>query len=766
MPTSNPSKTCSLAIHCEELGTRIEVLDAEFRPVKLPNNLGDVEIGGLAPGVYVVRFSQGGQSTERLVALTPDNPSQTVSLGSLEAPKFASAAPVKRTSTTREYQRYPAGDFSRSTPIPLPSGTSGGSRLMILLRDPYHKDGPARQLERVTLHNLAGELLGDVTRDGKVDQYDGWSGLHLDLAPGAYRLRRAPFRGMEFEQIVQTAPGWQTQVFMAAAPRDREKLETEAAFAQVSILMSPVGVGFDGDRFDLRWTEAALRAMENRSAIPGRTLSQMFREKFANPMLGIYAALLHLRREEIDPKCLGVVVRNLLELVGPLPDVLAIGHALVRRGGSVPDREWMAVASLPIGPPPMLRESWEHLVRATVHEPALIPADSFAARASASLLSGSVWLRWPAKVPMQGAGDLAAEESRKESPIEIPEILRIFGLRPSHLHTLSRAVLDFAGLRILAAALRKNPHAALEIAAPRIAPLERRLAFLLHPALDPSVAAFLEAAPDEITDPDSEVADADLIVATLKAPATAVLGAAWSLILKLARPTLPTPQNIETFITEESRGQPAYRKLFQGLRRGSGGIAHRDGTHSLNPVELLYLSYRGSPASLTKSDLDDTASRLTELGFVCNGQPIGSEELRKLHAQVQQRAVGILREQVLRGELVFSDEESSPGERLRKVRSGENEPEMTWERAVFPVPSVAERRALLPLLPSEARAAAETAVTGVAPISGRKRKTKADTATGGPTVPPNADPAPRAGGKAGGDPDPPDDAVGADGRTL
>jgi hypothetical protein len=305
-------------------------------------------------GVYVLRFHRGTHFVEKLVAITPTSPNVGFSLPDNELPQFVAAAPVANTATSHEWQSRPAQKLSTSPPLPPPLGHQGGSHLLIFLRDPFQS---GTLPSGITLHDVSGQKVIDLDAVQDRNPQQHWAGAHLNVDPGAYRLRRALNRGGSVEQIAYTCSGWQTQLFLMTSEGGTEIL-------RASILMSRPEVGFDFNREDLRWTESALRALESNSNIPGSVRTEMLWAKFDNPMLGIYAALLHLRRQQIDAGLMRQVFLNLYDLVGGLPDVLAIGWgAALANDGLRADAQIFEKLRAPAAcaTPPMLTESWKHL---------------------------------------------------------------------------------------------------------------------------------------------------------------------------------------------------------------------------------------------------------------------------------------------------------------------------------------------------------------------------------------------------------------------
>jgi len=441
MPASEPSTApYRLNAHAPDQGTRIEVLDGNMRPINIEQNLGDISVQ-LPAGVYSVRFHQGSSFTEKLAALMPETPVAEVSINLSEQPAFATAAPVLGTSTTHEWQRNPAVQLSHSAPLPPPSGNVGGSHLLLFLRNPFTSSALPTG---TTLHDIHGEKLLDLDAQPTRDVQAQWLGAHLDLDPGAYRLRMTIASGSFIEQILYTVSGWQTQAFLMAAGQSAMPQE----IVRISILMAKMGIGFQFDRPDFRQAEAALRALGSKQNIPGSVRSEMLWAKFENPMLGIYAGLLHLRRASFDPKLIREVFDNLLSLVGPLPDVLAIGWALALRDAAAhSDSVFMSTLRMPgaCATPPMLRESWEYLVRASVDERGLIPCGSVTDRIGGRLVTGTPWVTWLGDLP---AAEFPSEERR--DPFRLSR-------KPLQKENFSRWLLSFSDYSAPFSILPRSP---------------------------------------------------------------------------------------------------------------------------------------------------------------------------------------------------------------------------------------------------------------------------------------------------------------------
>ena len=508
MPASNladpTAPRVQLLVETFDASTPIEVLDGNLRPIPLENNLGRVLLE-LAPGAYAVRFHRGNSYTQKVVVLAADQPNTTVGLSEEEAPRFATAAPIRHTSTTREFHRGPAEQLSKSIPLGPPPGQSGGSHLVILVRDLEPSQSPAdpaNLLGGLTLHQADGTQLYDIAAVGDYSFGDSCAGVHLQIDPGSYLLRQSDERGRFHERMIATSPGWQTQLFSLAADGRNPAAPRRANLARQSILMTKEFAGFDPGRADLCWTEAALRALERKSNQPADDQRGMLGAKFENPMLGIYGALLHLRRREIDLLLMREVFNNLVGMLGETPDVLAIGWGMaVNKPELLNDPVFVAQIAHPalLGTPPMLRESWQHVVQATTLDAwrELIPASSLAGRIAGQLTSSGAWLAWKGE-PASDHESLPSIDSVIGSLIgtHIPPLLTTFARGFSFL--LSRAAapqLPVSPKQIfeqVAQFLQNSPDLAKILSSHQYSAIEKRVIEYIAPLANPALQRLVE----------------------------------------------------------------------------------------------------------------------------------------------------------------------------------------------------------------------------------------------------------------------------------
>jgi hypothetical protein len=361
---------------------------------------------GVVPGAYKVEFRTAVETRAQIVVVT-EGEIREVWLD--ERLKVASAAPVKGSSTSHEYQRGPAAHESREPPLPPPPGHNGGSHLFLFVRDhdveAWANENPALGL---SLHQLDGGLLYDLgSQGGFSGHYNAqghWTALHVNLDPGAYLLRlETPTKGI-VQQVVHLCTGWQTQLFLLARSYGRgAERRRQADLARGSLFMAKPESGFQPEERQLYLTEVALRALADGRSVPGAERSEMMWEKFNNPMLGLFGAFLHLRRPRVDPRLMRTVFGNLRELLGPHPDVIALGWALVARWAAeghpaellTPIQRAVEEAGA-MTVPPMLRAACDAVGAASFTHPGLVAPDSLAERVTTRMLLASPWLLWTA----------------------------------------------------------------------------------------------------------------------------------------------------------------------------------------------------------------------------------------------------------------------------------------------------------------------------------------------------------------------------------
>ena len=681
----------SLYVRAPDEGTRIEVLDPSLQPLSLPHNAGEVKVG-VRPGVYAVRFRRGLAVTEKLAFVGKGDGEVRVTLDEAEEPVFATAAPVSQASETNEAHRLAAERLSRATPHSIGTPSSDNGRLLLFVRA---DGGSTSRLDAgITLHSLTGKELVRADALGEANLEEGWAGLHLSLPAGAYRIRRQG-HDVAFEQIVHVRHEWQTQYFAKALAGDDGMA---ADFTLIAVLMAYETQGFDGSRRDGRFVEAALRALREQTSIPGPMSQYMLDGKFENPLLGVLAALLQLRRNDLDVRAFRPVVQNLLWLMGPSPDVLAIGLGLMTREPALREepgfKEAIRIPGL-LGLPPYFSESWRHICDATQWDATLIPVDSVAARVSTSITQATPWFRWrftPEAEPSAPEQDISKKVIKGGGALGAIANLALawIGVTPDKIEEFSAGTLS-RFLQSIQKSLARIDEVPELLRSPEYTDLERRITGFVYPLTDPALEALLASRKNRAEDLREAVLargrDGRELARALQLPlGTAVLHA-FGLSAKLSNAVqdLPPKVQITTFVERESQGNAELREALEALHQMPVPVRRPGKAKPLDALEYLVLRYdtsgtaRASGASATKRSMPRLLTTTT-------GEPADARSASKTLREVQQALSAEVSARVEAGKLTLRP---AKGAKLvapvSKFRTGGLFPK------VAPVPQAAKR---------------------------------------------------------------------------
>jgi hypothetical protein len=358
-------------------------------------------------------------------------------------------------------------------------------------------------------------------------------------------------------------------------------------------------------------------------------------------MLGIYAALLHLRRETVDAGLLTEVFDNLTHLVGPHPDVLAMGWALCRRVPAFHARDGILERLTKAGgfeAPPTMLESWEHVVRATPDHPRLIVADSLADRIADRIVARGPWLTW--------RGDIhITPRTERRTEVEREERKGIFGLLGSLWDDIKEKTLE-GGSRLLQKGLHEHPEWRERIQSPHFTRREKRLAYFVYPLLEPSLRRLVERTPvlrarlvEKIESRDVDEAE---LVKRLGIPVGTAVTTIARLYARLMWPSVaPSNEKLEEFVEEESQSHPVLRRILDALDDVPTEYGAKDSERRLSSLDLVYLRYRNSPrvpetAAPTAAQL---AATLGGAGYVLHaaGRAVEARDLNRAMRAIRSR---------------------------------------------------------------------------------------------------------------------------------
>lgn len=378
------------------------VLDGKFAPVAF--GVGKAEVR-LPPGFYKVRYKIGRTVTDSdVIELEPGSAPYVVPI-----PKLT----VRTARPTGDAATGSAGFASRlSRQVDKQIGS--GAELFVFVRD--DSDQPSCPTPTgLALFDWNGALIADLA---DAHGEDKCAGCTLALNPGSYLLRLNQSDGSPLEQCIHVSEGWQTQVFLESLRTDPTS-PPEIDLSDAAILMGPLGAGFNPDDNALLWADSARHALANsrnsapvdrmntvrkrfheleQSGLQPSELASAFNHEFPNPIHGIYSAHLLRQSPNYDAALLRDVIEILRLQVGDHPDVMSLKLD--------PD------PSVQFRIPPMLRSSWQRIVRSTTTRHEVVPTDSYAAAIGNRLWGGGAWLVW--RVPEPDA--LAASGVTQEAP--------------------------------------------------------------------------------------------------------------------------------------------------------------------------------------------------------------------------------------------------------------------------------------------------------------------------------------------------------------
>ena len=389
----------TLTVRAADPLAEITVYDGAFK--RVGRGVGRYE-GSLPDGLYEVRARVGGAVEEKLISLDRDLP---VDFGRVA---FSSAIPLAQTATSDATQQ---AAVSRASQAPLKLGA--GSGLLVAVRDRPGREPatePGSPAAGVTLVGPGGPRVFDVGVAAPVDATgpSPVAAVCLEVNPGIYRLRLDLPNGGARERTLVASPGWTTQCFMV---RRRFREHSAADLDQGAVSLDRLGRPFSPNDMRMRLAEGARDALANNRQVTDAAAQALMREKFQDPMLGLLVAHLLLRDRPQDP-VFALVLQNLIQLLGKdHPDVRAVAL------GTPQD-----TLGKPIADMPMLRASWDRVVRQSLTYPNLVPANSLAGQVSTRVLPSAPWLVWePADAPSRRVDSkMAALRSYLRGSAETP----------------------------------------------------------------------------------------------------------------------------------------------------------------------------------------------------------------------------------------------------------------------------------------------------------------------------------------------------------
>jgi hypothetical protein len=399
MVSTSSSELATLKVWSAHDAVEVSVLDGSFGIVA--EGTGDLE-ARLAPGIYEVQLRVGPAQERRLVKLEPgvlhEERSQLADPNTPTDPDalqlaVPSAAPVDRTSTTREEHMHAA--FKASSALAQSDASSGVVLMVRNLRD------SKASFDRVLAHRVS--LVDANLRPVAVARSFGqeWATAVAPLQPGGYAFRVEPpgisTAGPTFQPIWAT-DGWQTLVFVA---NTETGLAPDRAAVHMTRMDDPWQPGSDRRDIDLGLEAARWSLRQGRPGISPRLLRLLLETKFRNPMLGIIGAHVLLLEAKPSLRQLDTVIGNLANLARDHPDVRALTWMLEDAKGARPGR---VAGGAGISWPPMLLASYTAAIHRDAYGPGAVVNGSPAETLAAHLVVTGIWTSWQHPTAEEGEG--------------------------------------------------------------------------------------------------------------------------------------------------------------------------------------------------------------------------------------------------------------------------------------------------------------------------------------------------------------------------
>lgn len=373
-------------------GTEISVLDGNFEIVK--RGYGGLQ-AVLEEGIYKIQAQVGSSRLEELVVLREDKDLNFVV-------PIVTAAPLQSTNP----ESFPFQEAARRSSLKIDQHLGSGASLFVFVRwDRWRDSSNESPAAGLALQGLDGEeLLGF---EQLADESLNWMGTRIDVNPGAYVIGSNRRDGLR--QGVIACKGWTTQVFIRCKRHNAGALiDADNTTVLMRSLRShdiSLAPGFEPGDFQAHRVETLRLGLKyGRQNLSPGAMVELLEGKVNDPMWGLLGGYVLLQSNFRKDR-----LRN---LVNRLRELLGQEH---------PDVEGLALAAgmgddqFVLRYPPMLRQSWQAILVATLDRPEIIPAESMPELHADLFLPREPWLLWENR-------DTASTASR-----DLPEgILRNF----------------------------------------------------------------------------------------------------------------------------------------------------------------------------------------------------------------------------------------------------------------------------------------------------------------------------------------------------
>jgi hypothetical protein len=407
-PSHRPQKS-QLFIEGPSSAAELVILDGALN--RVARTVGEFR-GDVAPGLYRVTARLGNSAEQRHLEIKRGR--QAVIRADEWSVQFAASMPLEGSYTSREFHQEPAEKWSRELTF---LKSKGKGRLFIFVRRIVNKARGRKRYpvhepswkDMVLLEGAGGEITRFARSDVALNLQDFWMAFTGDLQEGAYRLRlqgaNANYDPRPIELPLWLTPQFETQVFVTWID------ESPMPIIGLSLPRKGKGfVAFDRDRqHEASIAELALGGLQRgRNLISGRDLDSLLYGKFKNPWLGIIGAHCLMLDAKPRRRTLRVVCRNLTEMLGDHPDVLALRLAL---GEELKNLTF----------PPVLRAGMAAVLECATYRKTVIKPGSLIDSVASAMTPNGPWTSWcPDRVSRhvlaQRGPKRGAQASSKSSP--------------------------------------------------------------------------------------------------------------------------------------------------------------------------------------------------------------------------------------------------------------------------------------------------------------------------------------------------------------
>ena len=390
----------------------------------------------LEPGIYKVQFSAGNTAYSELIEFTD---TRTIEIPIEKIGLENTTIPLGNTEVDKEQMRI----IQEINAFPLNSQNRGNFFLFISSGNGW-KPG-IKKNHCIELVNSLGMVVHKFQNlfEPYGKQMESWcNGVQINFPEGRYRLRISitsslvDADGNEKETTVVSEQkiclynSFQTQFFFRMENQWLDGSSLSMALFPVSMRQVASEQYFS--------CELARNLMGHPEVeISSYHAERLAAEKWENPILGIYSALIMINQSMIPESGLDLYVitnvcRNTYYMLGNHPDLMVIAKWLQVNGREIMEID---LKEYTFDDPPMLKESWELMVLMSKSEPDLVPIDSLLALTSTNQVNAGAWYSWLYTDPIirfdnqECENEVYSEQDREFIPMLYAKLIELDNFR-------------------------------------------------------------------------------------------------------------------------------------------------------------------------------------------------------------------------------------------------------------------------------------------------------------------------------------------------